>query len=86
MSDIARIGPTPRHRWPASHDREIPACESPDGNDRNEKDCRNCGITRITVHPPEGFPFHQWRKPDGFVLPISRFTPPCTGMKEGLPE
>jgi hypothetical protein len=85
VSEVTRIGPTPRHRWPPEPDRRIPACDSPDGNDRSEKECRHCGMVRVTVHPPQGFPWHEWRRSNGAVIKIEH-TPPCTGMKEGLPE
>ena len=54
------------HRWNIEH--RIPACESPDGNERTEKTCPFCMLVKITVHPPRGLPWREWRTKDGRQL------------------
>lgn len=69
-----------RHCWNNGTERRIPACESPDGNDRTEKTCANdCGLVKITVHAPEGYPYRKWRLPTGQEFQVDG-TPPCTPM------
>lgn len=57
----------PRHRWgdPA---RLI---------DRTERTCAHCGLVKITVHPPHGYPWREWRHRDSPVRIALTTTPPC---------
>jgi hypothetical protein len=57
------------HRW-IRHD------ESPDGNSRTERTCSLCQMVKITVHPPRGLPWREWRPHDG-QLWGGTATPPC---------
>ena len=54
------------HHWNLEH--RIPACESPDGNERTERTCPFCGLTKVTVHAPRGLPWREWRTKDGRML------------------
>ena len=68
-----------RHTWPDEGDpgfHRIPACESPDGNDRTEKTCAKCSLVKITVHGPQGFPWREWRTKEGKPW-HGDSTPPC---------
>lgn len=73
----AEIAPrAPRHDWKNASQKEIPACDSPDGCDRIEKICPICKVVRISVMPPRGYVYHIWRHANGAQIPLSR-TPPC---------
>lgn len=64
-----------KHKW--SDPVTIFPSESPDGNERTERHCGNCGLTKITVHPGQGFPWREWRMKGGEVcVPLSG-APPC---------
>jgi hypothetical protein len=63
-----------RHAWDHANERRLSS--GPDGNARNERDCIHCGMTRITVIPPHGFPWHEWRTREGKVW-VGEATPPC---------
>lgn len=54
------------HRW--NLENRIPACDSPDGNERTERTCPFCSLTKITVHPSRGLPWREWRLKDGRQL------------------
>lgn len=78
---------SPRHKWP--HDgeegyRHIARCD--DGNERIEKQCRICGIIRITVIPPNPTEcWHEWKRGKGKPFQMES-TPPCIGGVETLRE
>jgi hypothetical protein len=64
-----------KHRW-GGPSTILPA-ESPDGNERTHRVCELCGLIKITVHPPHGFPWREWRMKDSSVsIPLTN-TPPC---------
>lgn len=44
--------------------------------DRTERSCALCGLVKVTVHPPQGFPWREWRTRDGKVW-RGDATPPC---------
>jgi hypothetical protein len=54
-----------RHSWNSTDPKSIAACDSLDGNDRTEKTCAACGLVKITVHPPRGLPWREWRTKAG---------------------
>lgn len=54
------------HRW--NLENRIPAHATPDGNERTERQCAFCGLFRITVHPPHGLAWREWRTKDGRQL------------------
>lgn len=67
---------TRKHRWVG--ERRVPACDSVDGNERTERGCGLCGIVKITVHPPHGLPWREWRTAKGEQLKQTA-TPKCEG-------
>lgn len=71
--------PPRKHHWNYQNERRIAATEFDDGNARTERDCLLCGLTKITVHPAQGFAWREWISPKA---PATRFqcdqTPPCT--------
>lgn len=70
----------PNHRWDHASERRFPHTETADGCARNEVDCLLCGITKITVMPPQGFPYHEWRTKDGAGMVWTR-RPECAGAQ-----
>lgn len=65
-----------RHRWNVETQRRLDGHAFADGNDRNEKDCQFCGLVKITVHPPQGLPWREWRHANGQTFQCDA-TPPC---------
>lgn len=66
-----------RHNWIDGTERRIPACESPDGNDRTEKTCKSCALVKVTIHYPNGqHPGREWITASG-VKWEGTSTPPC---------
>lgn len=72
--DITTI--TRRHSWNESNPVYLDGHDCTDGNDRTEKTCPKCRMVKITVHPPRGFPWHEWRTKDGKTWQGTS-TPPC---------
>jgi hypothetical protein len=69
---------TKKHRWDRDKWRYLDGHESPDGNSRTERPCGNCGLVKITVHPPHGNSWREWRTKGGQVY-VGDATPPCLG-------
>lgn len=44
--------------------------------DRTERTCALCGLVKITVHPPQGWPWREWRTREGKRWEGEN-TPPC---------
>lgn len=65
------------HKWNMEH--RIPACESPDGNERTERTCPFCMLVKITVHPPRGVAWREWRTKDGRQLIGTNVPHGCMG-------
>ncbi len=64
------------HTWPRDGEdgyRHRPAELCADGNERT---CARCGLIKVTVHPPRGFPWREWRTDKG-KLWQGDATPPC---------
>lgn len=78
MSDASVAAPdfviARKHRW--GDPVWTPGMENHDGNDRTERACIFCGLVKITVHPPSGLPWREWRTKDGMVAQLTA-TPPC---------
>jgi hypothetical protein len=75
--------PSPRHRWNDIPERRIHAVETKDGNGRTERTCAVCWLVKITVHPPYGDAWREWRTRDGGLWQGSD-TPPCLPAKPQL--
>lgn len=80
-----------KHRWNYETERRLAGIDTADGNDRNERDCLHCGITRVTVIPPHGrSAWHEWRTKTGGIY-LGEMTPPCVNavaaeLREALPK
>lgn len=57
----------PRHRW-GEPVRLL---------DRTERACAHCPLIRITMHPPHGLPWREWRHRDSEARWQMTTTPPC---------
>lgn len=68
-----------KHKWNLEH--RIPAVESPDGNERTERKCPECGLVKITVHPPYGQAWREWRTKDGRQLIGGNLPHGCVSAK-----
>jgi len=55
------------------------------GCEETHRRCLHCATVKVTVHPPQGLPYRAWIAPNG-VWGVWNLTPPCMGIKEGLPE
>lgn len=74
--------PSLRHSWDIHNVVRLGADASADGNERTERVCSRCGVTKITVHPPQGyFPWNEWRHRNGDSIVLSH-TPPCVGGEQ----
>lgn len=72
-----------RHTWP--HMVEAGYCcldgsQYADGNARTERTCIACGLVKVTVHPPHGLPWREWRTAAGKVW-RGDATPPCLSQR-----
>jgi hypothetical protein len=65
-----------RHEWDHRNSRLLSGFGAADGCARNERTCFKCGVVRITVMPPHGYPWHEWRTKDGGMY-VGEATPPC---------
>ena len=63
-----------KHRWTDAG--TVMASDTLTGCEEHERKCERCGLVKITVHQPIGWPYRLWRPKDG-----NRFsdpgTPPC---------
>ena len=68
------------HKW-GSKKTFLPN-ETASGLEQTERICERCDITKITMHPPSGFPWKEWRHP---AWPDQQFrsdeTPDCLGRR-----
>ena len=64
----------PRHHWGAAY--TVLPNDSHNGCELTQRICEICGLVKITVHPPEGFPYRQWRGKGGMLATLEH-TPPC---------
>ena len=69
-----------RHEWDHDSEKRIAACATHDGNARNARGCIKCRMTKVTVIPPYGLPWHEWVTQDGKTW-IGEATPPCLPRK-----
>lgn len=75
-AEYPQLGPL--HRW---GERVTVRDTTPTGCPQGERTCARCGLVRVTVHPPGGFPWREWRPKDGPQIRLST-TPPCVGESE----
>lgn len=68
------------HKWDQVPTYRLPS-DSGDGNERNERACQACGLTKITVIPPQGIPWRRWRWPGGEEFGGSTPQCPKAGVK-----
>ncbi len=69
----------PKHKWlrvPTYIHRD----KTPSGCDETERECELCGLVKITVHQPEGFPYRAFRSKGGVRFNDPGFTPTCDGV------
>lgn len=64
-----------KHKW--NHPVTILPSQSHDGNERTERVCEFCQLVKITVHPPHGFPWREWRHRESAMCMPLTVTPPC---------
>lgn len=78
---IAAVKPR-KHRWgdPLNLSRD----ETVSGCDETHKRCLFCSVTKITVHPPQGYPFRVWMHANGQRFQMDR-RPPCLNASETSP-
>jgi hypothetical protein len=65
-----------RHRWDREQVKYLAHIECSDGNSRTLTPCLQCEMVKVTVIPPHGFPWHEWRTRAGSVW-VGEATPPC---------
>ena len=69
-----------KHKWDHANERRFAHTDTKDGCSRNERDCLICGCMMITVLPPNGLPYHEWRtKAGGDIVWTTR--PECVAPK-----
>jgi hypothetical protein len=71
-----------RHRWGES--QFVPRNPDLARNDQTERVCINCGLVRITVHPPQGFPWREWRDRGSSIQYTADRTPECVPAATSL--
>jgi hypothetical protein len=67
--------PASRHRW---GDPFVRMENTPSGCVETERICKHCGMTRFTVHPPEGWPWTEWKAKGQMRVQLDQ-TPVCLG-------
>ena len=68
-----------RHKWDHANQQRLAGDSFKDGNGRNIRVCDNCGHRRVTVIPPQGWPWREYPDdPDWH----SQAIPPCVGKKQ----
>jgi len=71
-----------QHAWNAIPIKFLSAVDEhgnrqfPDGNARTLRTCSQCDMVKVTVHPPHGNAWREWRTKDGKVW-VGELTPPC---------
>jgi hypothetical protein len=67
----------PRHKWDLDREQRRAADSFDDGCGRTIRYCAKCQHRKVTVHPPQGFPWFEF--PDDPKW-HSQTTPPCSGV------
>lgn len=64
-----------RHKW-GDPLRFAPE-DRPSGCAQTERTCTQCGLVKVTVHPPRGVPWIEWRDWECREQKQQHGTPPC---------
>ena len=67
--------PAQRHKWGEPFAR---LDHTPSGCAETERTCKRCGMIRYTVHPPRGYPWHEWKAKGQRRVQLDQ-TPVCLG-------
>jgi hypothetical protein len=66
-----------RHKWGAP----VTVIDgTPSNCEQTERTCVLCEMVKVTVHPPQGMPWREWRPKDGPQIQLEH-TPPCRAGK-----
>jgi hypothetical protein len=65
------------HRWDEDTIQRIAASDSDNGCSQTHRTCLHCGLIRITMHPPQGFPWPEFMLPESRVRFRMDRTPHC---------
>jgi len=73
-----------RHRWGESKF----VARNPDlaRNDQTERTCANCELVKITVHPPQGYPWREWRDRGSQIQYTYERTPDCVPLAQAVAQ
>lgn len=64
-----------KHKWKLPERYAAGECQA--SCDETWRRCMRCGLIKITVKPPEGFPWLEWERPPMLPRFKSELTPPC---------
>lgn len=67
-----------KHRWQDNGTRIGGAEDTPSGCDEHERVCKICGLVKLTIHAPQGWPYRVFRTPKGIRFDPG-YTPVCDG-------
>jgi hypothetical protein len=70
-----------RHRW---GDPVTVLAATPSGCEETRRVCAFCKLQKITVHPPQGFPWREWCTVAGMRAKLDA-TPPCLPAPAAVP-
>lgn len=65
----------PRHEWDHDNIVRIAADDTPNGCGQTIRTCKRCALIKITMHPPQGECWLEFRKGD--MQTALSHTPPC---------
>lgn len=68
---------SPRHSWDHDNEKNIAACDTESGCGETIRVCLSCGLIMVTVHPPEGLPWHEFTLPGMSARIKLDHRPPC---------
>lgn len=71
-----------RHRWSDG----VGVFNTATGNDQTVRRCQFCRLEKITVHPPQGLPWREWRDAKGGPQMRLSFTPPCIPAQQVIED
>jgi hypothetical protein len=65
------------HRWDHDNEKHIAAADNTSGCGETIRTCLACSLVMITVHPPTGFPWHEFTMPGASARIKLDHRPPC---------